>query len=247
MVANISRLHRYADDRIVEWLNHNLYHSRSDKHGKALCKYFLEDLLNESRFLKETAKESKLVYNEDFTIGQGALRWTIDLVLGPPNQEKLHFRHKGIAKDNPKEIWLAIDAKSVMTEHGKARRNRQRDLNSLANIVKHYYPRSVVGGLVLVNMADYFKSPLREGITHHTNIKRLVAETIEIFNEIPRASIQGGSGIEGVAVMVVNHTNDPKDTTTLIKQSPAPQKRDSANYHGFLQIIKKALEARFST
>lgn len=244
-VANISRLYTYADDRIVEWLNYNLYHPRSDKHGKALCKYFLEDLLYESQLLREAAEENKVVYNEDFTIGQGALRWTIDLVLGPPSQEKFHFQHTRITKDHPKEIWLAIDAKSVMTEHGKARRNRQRDLNSFADIVKHYYPKSVVGGLMLVNMADHFRSPLRDGITYHTNIERLVIETIEIFNEIPRASIQGGSGIEGVAVIVVNHTNDPKDKTTLIKRPPAPKQQDFANYHSFLRIIRKALEQRF--
>lgn len=237
-------MHTFADNRIVEWLNNNFYHPRSDKHGQALCQYFLEDLLSESQLLREAAAQSRIVYDEDFTIGKGALRWTIDLVLGPPSQE-IHFKHPRISKDKPKEIWLAIDAKSVMTEHGKARRNRQRDLNSFADIVKHYYPKSVVGGLMLVNMADQFKSPLRYEITYHTNIERLVAETIDIFDEIPRASIQGGSGIEGVAVIVVNHTNNPKDTTTLITEPPAPQRKDLANYHSFLQTITKALEERF--
>lgn len=238
-------MHIYADNRIVKWLNNNLYHPRSDKHGQALCKYFLEDLLSESELLREAAAQGRIVYHENFMIGKGALRWTIDLVLGPPSLGKTHLKHPRITKDQPREIWLAIDAKSVMTEHGKARRNRQRDLNSLADIVKYYYPRSVVGGLVLVNMADHFKSPLRDEITYHTNIERLVAETIEIFNEIPRAGMEGGSGIEGVAVIVVNHTNDPKDTTTLITEPPAPQKQDRANYLNFLQIIKKSLEQRF--
>lgn len=247
MVIKVSQLHMSADNRIVQWLNENQYHPRSDKHGKTLCKYFLEDLLHESHTLREAATEGRIVYNEDFTIGQRALRWTIDLVLGPCVQQKFHFQQRGITKDEPKEIWLAIDAKSVMTEHGKARRNRQRDLNSLADVVKHYYPQSVVGGLVLVNAADHFKSPLRDGVTYHRNIERLVRETIEIFNEIPRADIEGGIGIEGVGVIVVDHTNDPKDTTTLLERSPAPEERDLANYQRFLQIIRQALEKRFFT
>ena len=247
MVANISELHVSADNRIVQWLNKNQYHPRSDKHGKALCKYFLEDLLYESHLLREAATRGEIVYNEDSTIGQGALRWTIDLVLGPPSQQKFHFQQIGITKDEPKEVWLAIDAKSVMTEHGKARRNRQRDLNSLADIIKRYYPQSVVGGLVLLNVADRFRSPLRNGITYHRNIERLVKETINIFDEIPRADSQGGIGIEGVGIIVVKHTNDPRDTTTLIKHPPAPEEQELANYQKFLRIIKKALEKRFFT
>jgi hypothetical protein len=237
--------HEYADVRIARWLNRNQYHPRSDKHGRALCEFFLEDLLNESHLLRDAAAKGRLVYDEDFPLGEGALRWTIDLVLGPSSQEKARFLSGRIAKSEPEQIWLAVDAKSVMTEHGKARRNRQRDLNSLADIVKHYYPNSVVGGLILLNMSTRFKSPLRnEFLTHH-NIERLVEETIEIFNQIPRADIKGGRGIEGVGVIVVDHTNDPKDKTSLITHPPAPQGRDQANYHKFLWAIRGALERRF--
>lgn len=243
----MSESHEYADRRITQWLNENQYHPRSDKHGIMLCRYFLEDLLYGSPLLRRIASKGQVVYDEDFTLGEGALRWTIDLVLGPPIQAKTSSREVGITKSEPKEIWLAIDAKSVMTEHGKARRNRQRDLNSLANIVKHYYPRSIVGGLILLNIASRFKSLLREKITYHRNIERLVAETIEIFNEIPRANIEGGSGIEGVGVIVVNHTNDPKYATTLVRRPPAPQEDNFANYHRFFEIMKEALEGRFFT
>lgn len=246
-MSGISKEYAFADERIAQYLSRNQYHPRSDKHGKTLCRYFLEDLLFESPILTEAATKGKLVYCEDFTIGQGALRWTIDLVLGPSSHEKFLAPQKGIAKDEIKEVWLAIDAKSVMTEHGKARRNRQRDLNSLATIVKHYYPQSVVCGLVLVNMSDRFISPLRDNITYHKNIEKLVKETIDIFNDIPRAGVQSGAGIEGVGIIVVNHTNDPKDITTLVKKSPAPTENDPANYHTFLQIIRTVLEKRFFT
>ena len=73
--------HVYADDRIVQWLSEKQYHPRSDAHGQALCRYFLGDLLYESPLLKKAALKGEIVYFEDYTIGQGALRWTIDLVL----------------------------------------------------------------------------------------------------------------------------------------------------------------------
>jgi len=243
----ISRDHVFADQRIVEYLRKNQYHPRSDKHGQTLCRYFLEDLLFESAILRKAAFEGKLVYNEDCTIGQGALCWTIDLILGSPPQGRFFGNQNGIAKDEIKDVWLAVDAKSVMTEHGKARRNRQRDLSSLATIVKHYYPRSVVCGLMLVNMSERFVSPLRDGVTYHKNIEKLVKETIDIFNEIPRADIQGGTGIEGVGIIVVDHTNDPRDETKLVTKPPAPNQNDSANYRRFLQTVRMALERRFLT
>lgn len=235
----------FADQRIVRWLQNNQYHPRSDKHGKMLCRYFLYDLLNASPFLKEAAQKGKIVFNEDYKLGKGALRWTIDLVLGPTIKKTEEEIDRLILKDDPSEIWLALDAKSVMTEHGKARRNRQRDLNSLQSVVKHYYPNSIVGGLMLVNMSTTFKSPLRDEITHHRNIERLVKETIDIFKEIPRADILGGVGIEGVCVIVIDHTNDPNDATKLITKIPAPQKGEETNYCNFLQIIKECIETRY--
>lgn len=46
--------HRYGDERIVDWLNQERewsyprnvpYHPRSDTHGGAQCRYFVDDLL----------------------------------------------------------------------------------------------------------------------------------------------------------------------------------------------------------
>lgn len=238
--------HLYADERIVHWLTKSGYHPRSDKHGEAICSYFLQDLLYSSSLLREGAKKGVVVYETDYVVGRGALRWNIDLVLGSPISKPLLVTpERRISRGELREIWLAIDAKSVMTEHGKARRNRQRDLNSLADIVKHYYPSSVVGGIVMVNVANRFRSPLRDDITEHRNIRRLVKETIEIFKQIPRADVEGGTGIEAVGIIVVNHTNIPSDQTRLVTAPPAPQVGDVCHYQKSLRLIREALEQRF--
>jgi len=239
--------HRYADELIVDWLNNHGYHPRSDVHGKMLCRFLLDDLLYESPFLREMALRGNIVYEENTKIGTEPLTWNIDLLLGPASQARFSSSSINIVADKPQDIWLAVDAKSVMTEHGKARRNRQRDLNSFQDVVKRYYPNCVTYGLMLLNMATEFKSPLRTDITIHRNVERLVAECIEIYNEIPRADINGGSGIEAVGVIVVNHTNIPGDETTLVTRPPAPQEGELANYRTTLGIIKDALEQRFNT
>mgnify|MGYP000618488881 CR=1 FL=1 len=148
--------HRYGDERIVEWLQENGYHPRSPKHGSAACTYLLADLAEESEEFLEAAQAGEIVHQKDYTVGKGQDRWNTDLVVGPPAADPVQVPSGGdipIAAGEPAEIWLAIDAKSVMTEHGKARRNRQRDINSFADIMHSHYPGSVTGGLLLILVA----------------------------------------------------------------------------------------------
>lgn len=238
--------HLYADERIVRWLDKNRYHPRSDRHGKALCDYFLDDLLYCSNMLRKAVGNGELIYKSDYRVGEGSeLEWTVDLVIGPPITKPILIpADKRIVEGEPREVWLAVDAKTVMTEHGKARRNRQRDLNSFGGIMKHHYPNSVVGGVVIVNIANRFKSPLRKGITQHKNIYKLVEETAQLFREVPRTPKEGDKGIEAIGVIVVNHTNIPEDKTSLITDPPAPQIGDVVHYQEFLHLMKEALEYR---
>jgi len=203
--------HRYGDERIVEWLRDNEYHPRSPAHGSASCLYLLEDLLHVSDRFREAARDGALVYQEDFTVGSGQDRWNVDLVVGPPPEDAPapDVEDGAVAEAEPAEVWLAVDAKSVMTEHGKTRRNRQRDLNSFADIMHQHYPGAVTGGVVLLNMADRFRSPLRDegDVTEHDGIERLVEETVEIFRTIDRSGGDISHNIDGVATVVVEHTN----------------------------------------
>jgi hypothetical protein len=244
--------HRYGDERIVEWLNNNQYHPRSPAHGSASCLYLLDDLLEESDKFRDAAESGEIVYQEDFTVGEGPSKWNTDLVVGPPGDDVQVTTgdDRAIAESTPEEIWLAIDAKSVMTEHGKARRNRQRDINSFADIMHRHYPGAVTGGLLLINIADRFKSPLRDegDITEHDRIESLVEETVEMFRDIDRAEGDVSPNVDGVGCVVVDHTNlDDGEETTLATDSPAPQEDDITHYHRFLDILLETLESRWLT
>lgn len=244
--------HRSGDERLAEWLDENDYHPRSPAHGSASCLFFIDDLLHESKPFREAAKNGEIVYQEDYTVGQGDSKWNTDLVVGPPKDEVQTETgsERPIVEAEPEEVWLAIDAKSVMTEHGKARRNRQRDINSFADIMHSHYPGAVTGGLLLINSADRFKSPLRDedDITEHDRIEDLVAETIDIFRDIDRAQGKVSPNVDGVGCIVVNHTNmDDGQQTTLVTDPPAPQKGDIVHYPEFLEIILEVLEDRWLT
>lgn len=244
--------HTYGDERIAEWLAEHGYHPRSPKHGAAACQYLLDDLLYESAALREAAASGHVVYQEDYTVGSGGLRWNTDLVLGPPSggvqQPIRDDTARAIRKTDPTEIWLAIDAKSVMTEHGKARLNRQRDINSFADIMHFHHEGAVTGGILLINAATRFKSPLRDedDVTNHDDIERLVEETVGLFRDIDRAEGRISSNVDGVGCVVVEHTNlEDRHETCLLSESPAPSTGDIVHYRSFLDILIETLENRF--
>ena len=244
--------HRYGDEQIAEWLAENDYHPRSPAHGSASCLYLIDDMLHESDVFREVAREGKIVYQEDHNVGEGDSKWNVDLIIGPPREEVQTEIGDDVSlvEAEPEEVWLAIDAKSVMTEHGKARRNRQRDINSFADIMHSHYPGAVTGGILLINLADRFKSPLRDedDITEHDRIEDLVAETVDIFRDIDRAQGKVSPNVDGVGCVVVEHTNlDDDHETRLVTEPPAPQKGDIVQYHEFLEIIIDVFEDRWLT
>lgn len=252
--------HRYGNERIVDWLNQERdwsyprnvpYHPRSDSHGGAQCRYFVDDLLYESEAIREAAAAGDLVYQEDYEVGEGGLSWNTDLVIGPP-ADSVQVSLGGdreMAQADPAEIYLAADAKSIMTEHQKARRNRQRDINSFADIMHHHHEKALTAGILLVNLAAQFDSPLRDpdDITDHVHINRIVGEIIEMFDSINRSEGEISANLDGAGVVVVDHTNliDDVDETELVTDPPAPQERDRVHYRTFASQMASWFEDRF--
>jgi hypothetical protein len=223
----------------VEHLRQKGYHPRSSAHGNALCELVLRDLLVFCPKVGEHASSGMLVYDLNRKIFVGASQWNIDLVLGPPaGAVQAPVPSDPILRAPPATIRIAIEAKTVMTEHGKARRNRQRDLDSFHQFTHRYDPATIAAGLTVVNIARRFKSPLRPMISQHPNIERLVRETLGLLRTLPTRAAPGeGPGLEANGAIVVDHDNvDPKKTR-LVTGSPAPEVGDPLHYDAFLRQI----------
>jgi hypothetical protein len=242
-----------ADAAIVKYLAANQYHPRSSKHGDALCVFLLIDLLTSCEAFANAARRDAIVYRANYTIDPNSSdRWNADLVVGPPTQPPEPTAHRigAIAEGDPDEIWMAIDAKTIMTEHGKARRNRQRDLNSFQDILHRKNPRTIVGGLLLVNLSERFQTPLARqaaGITIHRNIVRLVTEIVTLMGALARSTPDGARpGLEALGVIVLSHSNVIGEATRLIEDPPAPASTDPLSYASFLTDLCGAFATRFS-
>lgn len=228
-----------APNQIVGHLRETGYHPRSNVHGKILCEFVLVDLLAMCPKLAEHASTGRLVSDIQRKIIIAGSEWNIDLVLGPPaGSLERTVTAKGIQQAPPATIRIAIEAKTVMTEHGKARRNRQRDLDSFHQFVHRYDPATVAAGLTVVNIAERFKSPLRPEISIHRNVKGLVQETMSLLRSLPQRSARGETpGLEANGAIVVRHDNIDNRISQLVVTGPAPQIGDPLHYDSFLRRI----------
>ena len=157
-------------------------------------------------------------------------------------------------------IEVAIEAKGVMTEHGKARHNRLRDLQAFHSHAHIYNQKVVAVGAVVVNMSEYYWSPTRDvsAITHHRNISQLAAETVDLYRNLPLRSLSSdGPGLEATCVLVIKHDNlaknpnlpenapEPKDSE-LVTKPPAPQLGDPLHYSTMIHRICTAYTDRWA-
>lgn len=246
---------------LVQHLNRDHYHPRSDAHSNAICTGILNDLLDQCRPLAEKAERGELVAKLNHTVTVEHDRWNIDLAVGPPPERPLEpDPGDRIRLQAPAVVEIAIEAKGVMTEHGKARLNRLRDFRAFHAHAHVYNEKVVAAGVVVANMAEFFWSPTRapSDLTHHRNIERLAHETVEIYRSLPlRNSPSGSGGIEAMCVLVVKHDNILKNVdlppgapkpreTTLVTARPAPQIGDPLHYATMIRRVCDAYRDRWT-
>jgi hypothetical protein len=211
-----------------------------------MCRFLLNDLYSNCPAFKAMADKGAIVYQANYTVNEGTpSRWTIDLVVGKSSGES-PLPGASIARANPSEVWIAVDAKAIMTEHGKARRNRQRDLNSMADILHRMHPVPITGAYVVINMASRFRSPLRTESIQHKNIERIVAETIPLILEILEDKEKGRHGLDAAGISVINYSNLPGAECKLIEDPPAPDASSPLYYDNFLSKLCDEFTARFA-
>ena len=153
------------------------YHPRSDRHSVIKCLGLLFDLLELRPDLAQAIQEGRLTVGINTPVNGKAL----DLALGTPaiwNHQRpprsLGDLAQAVGLDvNPfqnllegriKMPLLAVEAKAIMTDHAGA---LPRLTDELERFRHRFGPETKAVGLVLVNVAQTFQSPLRNTQTHH--------------------------------------------------------------------------------
>ena len=247
-------------DRLIRHLAANGYHPRSDAHSNAVCLGILDDLMSHCPAIASKAQRGELVAILNHTVTVNHQRWNIDLALGPPPGLPTPHVTGSVSMAVPAVIQIAVEVKGVMTEHGKARHNRLRDLQAFHSHA-HLYDQSVVAAaVVVVNVSPIFWSPTRSelDVTQHRSMEKLGKETVDLYRNLPlRNNPDEGPGLEAAAVLVVKHDNlsiNPiiesltftPGTSEIVRLAPSPPEGDPLNYSTMIHRICRSFERRWA-
>lgn len=252
------------EEAFVKHLVKEGYHPRSSKHSDFLSEIIIADLLENCPAIAEKAGRGELVVKLRHHQQVGYDDWVIDIAFGTcAGRPHPPLEGQAITFTAPAIIQIAIELKTVMTEHGKAQRNRLRDFAAFASHGHRYDPATVLGAFLAVNAAEHFYSPLRkdDDITVHRTKKASAREvgktTVDLFRSMAlRHSDSRSQGLDGLGVIAVEHDNlaihpDPKAYANLHKATrvapvpPSPSVGDPIHYHAMIQRLCTAYTRRF--
>jgi hypothetical protein len=270
-------------DELVQHLIQNGYHPRSSRHSDFLSFVIIRDLVDRCPAIKIKAARGEIVAKLHHHQMVGTDDWQIDIAIGtcagnpvapasladlPGIANASDIGRPAITFAPPVIIQIAIELKGVMTEHGKARRNRLRDFGAFLGHAQRYDPKAVVAAFLAVNSADWFYSQLNLGKTTRSEITRhggkaktgrqVAKEVVDLYRSIYlRHSPEDRPGLDGIGVIAVEHDNiashpDPSSYALMHRPTgsapapPAPAPGDPLHYEAMLQRICNAYTVRFS-
>ena len=233
-------------ESFLHHLRNEGYHPRSDKHSNALSEAIVTDLVKRCRAITEKAAKGDLVYDLNFTIMAGTSDWNVDLVLGPPPPGTGSPEGGSrIRRTRPSTVEIALEIKSVMTEHRKAVKNRKRDFEAHHEHVHRYSNQALAAGVLVVNMAEEFQSPLKKKPTIHKNVENLIEHCVQQMRGVTGRKGLEGEGLEAKSVIVLDMDNVKLSSSKFVTESPAPPIGDPLHYDAFIQAVCAIYSSRF--
>lgn len=220
------------------------YHPRSDKHSNALASAIASDLVGGCDRIRERAMNGVLVYDLNFDLVAGTSTWNVDLVLGMPPSKVVVPAGTSITRERPATVQVAVEIKSIMTEHRKAVKNRKRDLEAHHEHVHNYNSSAIAAGVFVINGSTTFRSPLRPENTTHRNPLRLIQHCISELRAVASRGGPTGYGLEAKCAIVIEMDNLGSPVQYLSTRA-APQIGDPLHYDTFLQTICSHYNQRF--
>jgi hypothetical protein len=153
-------------------------------------------------------------------------------------------RECDILEQKPTNIEIAVELKSVMTEHRKAVKNRKRDLEAHHEHVHNYNNDAVAAGVFALNASPRFKSALRPEPTTHRYPDKLVEHCISELRAVSTRGGTSGYGLDAKCAIVLSIDN-MGGAISYMTSSPAPAVGDPLHYDAFIRSICEHYTRRF--
>lgn len=227
-----------APESYVRWMNKNVgFNPRAQQNSNALSEFVVADLITSCPAIRAAIRSEALTPKKNSEVNTASAVRTVDLVLF----EKLKLPLISVR--------VSVENKTIMTAHGKARKNRYGDIIAYSNHMHNHRRECVVGAIVVVNVSPNYENPdkFAKGLVRpNFDMDKIVTDTINIFRRIPLRNEPGDPSDqpEALAVIVVDY--DGESAAKLVTGSLAPQPGDSIHYESFVGRIGSLYKRRFS-
>ena len=224
--------------RYVQWINEHLgFNPRSAANSDALSEYIIDDLRNASpNAIRVLIDSASLVPLKNASVSTKVAVRNIDFVL---------YEFKALPVIS---VQLAVEHKTVMTAHVKARLNRYGDIIAYCNHMHNHLRECVVGATVVINTSERYENPdaFARGLERPKfKMDKVVGDTVKVFEKIPlrESPDEPNDSPEALAIIVLNY--DGINPATLIEGGAAPSAESAIHYNNFIRRLAQKYEDRF--
>ena len=227
-----------APEQYVRWMNeHSGFNPRSQQNSNALSGCVVSDLRRVSPAIDAALQSGRLKEKKNAEVYTKVANRNVDLVL-----------HTDDEAPNL-SVLTAVENKTIMTAHGKARKNRYGDLIAYSNHMHNHRRDCIAGAIVVVNIALTYENPdpFAKGIRRaRFDMPKVVTDTVRLFSGMPLRDDpnEPSDQPEALAVIVINY--DGVNPSKLVLQPTAPQPTETIYYDNFIRRIGDLYVRRFS-
>ncbi len=223
-----------APEAYVAWINQHLgFNPRSQANSNALSEFVVADLQCSCPSIASDLDAKHLATKLNADVRTRVACRNVDLVFLEPDSSMLR---------------AAVENKTIMTAHGKARKNRYGDLIAYCNHIHNHRPECIAAAIVIINCSPAYENPdaFAKGLLRPKfEMNKVVRDTVNIFADIPlRTSPEDQNDQpEALAVIVVDY--DGQHPAKLVSGELAPQAGSAMHYERFIARICELYRNRF--
>jgi hypothetical protein len=226
------------------------YHPRSNAVSIRLGEFIAADLYAASRNLQARVARGEAAYSVDEPfLWEVEDEERIDLAIGIPATPPLVSITPLPRSKDIHRLFVALEAKTAMTEHIGAKPRLRRELISAHVLTHQRDQQAIAAGITIINLADRYVSPTAQvaGATEHkftTHNQPHDAE--DLMRYLRRMKVRDSlneTGWDAYCHIVISCDN--LGPCTLVTDPPAPQPGDSDHYETFLARLVTLFDRRF--
>jgi hypothetical protein len=223
-----------APEAYIAWINQHLgFNPRSQANSNALSEFVVADLRESCPAVASDIDAKRLVPAKNADVRTRVASRNVDLIF--------------LAVE-PKTARAAVENKTIMTAHGKARWNRYGDLIAYCNHMHNHRPDCIAAAIVIVNCSPAYENPdgfARGLLRPKFDMAKVVKDTVKIFTDVPLRTSPDEPNDQPEALSVIVVDNDGKEPAKLVTGELSPRAESPTHYESFIKRICRLYRRRF--